>query len=245
MRVESYSATRHRTSAGGRGEPVDNTEKLRRVRLGQIKRYVRDAVGAKIPETAAGENILRALLATGLTGPQAQQLAPWVAADRLDILISQVDAMMPDEVSAGWLGEMLALSSEDREKHRIFHIWPAGWTEEQVKEQSRARDVERRKLSRHKERTTTMDYGSLTRARPKAVLALIPPDRPISVAELTARTARRREFIDATGKPLSTDSRHRVLHRALDALKAERLIVDAPEYLPNGRPIRRVARVRT
>jgi hypothetical protein len=242
-----YAGPHARASASD--QSADGAEKSRRVRLGQIMKYAREVSQVPLPQEPRSVGVVRAVLATGMPAGEAHKLAPWITTDGLAALIREVDMMFPNEINGAWLGNQIELTSGDRERLKLWKIWPAGWQLEQIEERSRQRDVEKRRLKRAEQENRPMDdqiadYKARVRARAGALLKLIPLDRPISVAELTTRTARRREFSDANGKPLSAPTRHRILHPILDQLCQDGLIKDQPEFLPNGGPVRCVARIR-
>ena len=198
----------------GRKKPSDDD--LRRFFFGQSLTYVEHVFGGYVlPATPEDRprvlDALMALVAVGLTRPSALRRAPWLSPDELERIVgavdAELDAMLPDQVDGRWLGQKLAVTSELREKLKVWKLWPAGWTREQLEEHSRQRNVEKRREKRRQEAAAEraeekpMDYEARVRARPRAVLELIPLDRPISVAELTTITARRRDLPTPTERP--------------------------------------------
>jgi hypothetical protein len=155
-------------------------ETLRRLRLGDLRRYCHDRYGAKLPDDDAGRSdLFELLLPISLTPAESKWLmakeierqAPWMPYDEAEVLIDRIcdlpeRARMP---SGKVLGARLNLTNAERERLRLWTIWPAGMTDAEMVEyrraKKRARDERRRQRAGAKPRDVWL-AASLTKQKP-------------------------------------------------------------------------------
>lgn len=167
---------------------LSNNELLRRVRLGETRRLLRDRCGSVLPDDDAGREYLKELLlqislgpyeairrpgATQLWGPtdrmrrEIELWAPWMSEDEALELRLEVNAMPEWERKpmARTLGERLQLTYADRSRLRIRTIGPCDMTEAimaVIRKQKRRQREKARRLSRG----AKSQAASITRTRP-------------------------------------------------------------------------------
>jgi hypothetical protein len=189
------------------------------VRLRHLKKLAAMRHRGVLPDDRRGRDHLTALLACGLTGPEARRLAPWLAARELDDMIAQMDR--PELWTAQRLGALVELTDEERERGQLWSLHPVdvSWS-----------DVKERAKGRH--RTRSRDYQRNRRARLRAVQAMA---RDLDLREESLLTAMGPAWMPASRllaqvkggrawKKLSASSLRVVAHRTLDALAARGLI---------------------
>jgi hypothetical protein len=136
-------------------------ERIRRLRLGEIQRGLRDRYGYELPDDDAGrEDLFELLLAISL-GPEPKRKmanafeiqAPWMTADERLPIIDRIGRMPVRERwrSARRQGEILGTSNADRIRLAYRTIRPFDLTDEQLAEQrkakQRAREQRRRRAA--------------------------------------------------------------------------------------------------
>ena len=154
-------------------------ETIRRIRLGDIQRFLRHRYGYTLPPDDAGrEDLYELLLPISLGQGDWRKMknvieiwAPWMDAGEALEFIDRVNRT-PDYMrkpNARILGEKLRLLNQEREALGIRTILPIDMTEEQLQEQRKAkkrvRDERRRRKAGRKTRETYL-ANSLTRLKP-------------------------------------------------------------------------------
>lgn len=224
--------------------------------VGQVKKFARlltglplDAKDAKqmtapLPDTLQGRGTLRALLALRITGLAAMKWGQRLGPDAVNRMAKEVNRLSHFEIDGAWLGNQVQMTCEVREEHRLYHIWPAHWTQDQIAEQSAKRDAGNRPGNRRKlrEKHRPEGYERLLKQRPDVLLKLIPVSGSVTITDLTEQTARRRAFTDANGKQLIETSRRRVIARLLDREPLKGQLGVTETSFPNGMTILRFSR---
>jgi hypothetical protein len=155
-------------------------EMLRRLRLGEIKRYLGDRYGHTLPDDDAGrDDLFELLLCTSLRPDSASRVmrnvieiyAPWMTEQEAEGFIQQVERIPPKlrRRKAEYLGQRFNLTNGQRERLAIRTIRPCDLTDEQLKDRRKARRNERMKRKRLREgRKNRADYltSSLSRTKP-------------------------------------------------------------------------------
>jgi hypothetical protein len=111
------------------------SETMRRLRLGDLRRYCRACYGYQLPDDDAGREVLFELLLPISLGPEPSRImsnviavqAPWMSQGEAGELIDQV-SRMPETArkpTAKVLGERLNVTNADRERLRLCRIRPA------------------------------------------------------------------------------------------------------------------------
>ena len=164
-----------------RGEWRDQQkpDRIKSVRREQIVRVLRDRHAKKLSELLAspyavrgpggllsddrdGRGMLQLLFELGLTGPAAQALAPWAAADEVARLIAAAEdnraawARDDGQTAAERIGDRIELTFEEFKRLRLTHIRPCDAQRHEVDEYSRERRAERDR-----------DWHARRRARPE------------------------------------------------------------------------------
>jgi hypothetical protein len=106
-------------------------DRIRSVRRAQVLRVLRDRHGVTLPDDQRGRDALQLLFELGLTGPDAQLLAPWAAPEEIDRLIEDADNnwaawfKSSDETITERVGRRLELTFGEYRGLRLTHIRPA------------------------------------------------------------------------------------------------------------------------
>jgi hypothetical protein len=133
---------------------MKKSETLRRRRLGDVQRLLRSRYRYSLPDDDAGREDLRELLLLASLaynpersmGNTIQHWAPWMDKTEAEQLMDDVNRT-PDYLrkpSARVLGERLRLTSKERTELGIVTIRPFDMTDEQLLEQRKAKDAERK-----------------------------------------------------------------------------------------------------
>jgi hypothetical protein len=168
-------SNRHERINGGR----DYDEIIRRLRVGDLRRYLRCRYGAVLPDDDAGREDLYELLLPISLGPRADRVmrntievwAPWASASEADAMIGMVLRTRPCERMrpAKMQGEILSVTNADRDRHRLWTIAPADMDAAQMAEHRKAkrrkREQERRRRAGRKPRAAYL-AESLTKQKP-------------------------------------------------------------------------------
>jgi hypothetical protein len=93
-----------------------------------------------LPNDVHGQYMLQAMLAAGLTGPDAQRLAPWIGPQQLEDMIQSVDSRTSWDGDA--LGNMVELTADERERGEFWSMRPCDLDWCRVQEQRRERKRE-------------------------------------------------------------------------------------------------------
>jgi hypothetical protein len=161
------------------------TEIMRCLRLGNLRTLLRARCGHTLPDDDAGREYLwELLLPVSLSREAEHKLhniidiwAPWLNVDERFHLIAGIERTPAyvRKVKAELLGKRLRVTSEERERLRLWTITPFDVTDKQLKEQrkakKRARDRRRRRDAGSKPRTE-YEAASLSRTRPWAALGI-------------------------------------------------------------------------
>jgi hypothetical protein len=133
-------------------------ERLRRLRLRDLRRLLRDRYGHRLPDDDAGREDLRDLLlpiSVGLEPDLKMEYAceiwaEWMAADERYELIADIGRtpLFQRKLTSRQIGHKQHVSNEQRERLRLWTIWPCDMTEEQMKEQRKAKDRARKQHRR-------------------------------------------------------------------------------------------------
>jgi hypothetical protein len=137
---------------------MSKSDKIRGVRIGDLKNVLRDRYGHTVPDDDAGrEDLFELLLPISLGREPSRKMknitetwAKWMAADEAAQLIDQINRMPRHErrVKARALGERMRISNEQRERLKLKTIKPFDMTDEQLTEQRKAKDRARKERQR-------------------------------------------------------------------------------------------------
>jgi hypothetical protein len=156
-----------------------NPETIRRLRLGDLQKFLRWRYGPILPDDDAGRDDLYEMLLAISLGPEADQKienaiaiwAPWMDADERLPLIDRINRtpLYLRKPNARALGQKLNLTNQERQALGIRTIAPIDMTDEQMAEQRKARKRARelrRRLARGSKPRNIYLAGSLTRKKP-------------------------------------------------------------------------------
>jgi hypothetical protein len=152
------------------GLPVSKDETIRRLRLRDMRNYLRCRYGHTLPDDDAGREDLRKLLYPISVGPNAaikmpkaiEIWAPWMNTKEAAELIDDIN-LMPiwlRKPNRRELGERLGVTNQQRQQFRLWTIAPCDLTDQELAEQRKAKDRERKRRSRERQRE-----GKATRAQ--------------------------------------------------------------------------------
>lgn len=157
----------------------DNTEIIRRLRLGDLRKLVRYRYGPTLPDDDAGREDLYELLLPISLGPEDGRKmtnaieihAPWMGPDEVGQLIDRINRT-PDyerKRKARFMGQKLNVTNAEREILKLQTIAPFDMTNEELEEQrkakKRARMQRQRRAAGRKPREAYL-AGSLNRREP-------------------------------------------------------------------------------
>jgi hypothetical protein len=186
--------------------------------------------------TIRSRALLTALLACGMTGPEVQRYAPWLAPDDLQRMIDDIDAVPKQHWTAQRLGALVKLTDEERERGRLWSLRPCGieWSviQERVKERKRARD-----RARNGKRREMAKMAKDLDVREEALFVTIGINWML-VSDLVAKVASGRAWCGISEPSLSV-----LVRRNLDRLVARGLIESQKEPGFKGLPTRSVRKV--
>jgi hypothetical protein len=162
---------------------MNKEEMLRRLRLGDLKRFLRDRYGHTLPDDDAGRADLYELLLPASLGVKSpvrimrnmiETWAPWMSKDEADALIEEIENLPPPmrKKNAQVLGKLLGLTLAERSRLNIRTIAAdvsddekAAHTKAKRREQARRRQVKRRRKTGKKSRAAYL-AGSVTAQKP-------------------------------------------------------------------------------
>ena len=141
---------------------VNKDETIRRLRLRDVRNYLRCRYGNVLPNDDAGREDLRELLYPISVGPnptikmpKAIELwAPWMSPAEAGELTDAIN-LMPiwlRKPSARELGKRLRVTNQMRQLWRLWTIAPCDLTDQELAEQRKAKDRERKRRSRERQR---------------------------------------------------------------------------------------------
>jgi hypothetical protein len=133
-------------------------EMMRRLRLGNLRKLLRDRCGPTLPDDDAGREYLRELLLPVSVGPNAdikmpnttEVWAPWMPLDEVLALIAEIGStpISRRKINGRLLGKRLRVTNGERERLKLWTIAPYDMNPQQVTEQRRAKDRARKRLRR-------------------------------------------------------------------------------------------------
>jgi hypothetical protein len=143
-------------------EPLTKNERIRRLRLRDIRNYLRGRYGHTLPDDDAGREDLRELLYPISVGPNAaikmpkaiEIWAPWMNPAEVGELIDQINQMpiWLRKPKGRELGKRLRVTNQMRQQWGLWTIKPCDLTDEQLAEWRKARDRERKRRKRQQTR---------------------------------------------------------------------------------------------
>jgi hypothetical protein len=142
------------------------TEIMRCLRLGNLRTLLRARCGHTLPDDDAGREYLLELLLPVSLGPDANRKihntvetwAPWLDVKERFDLVAQIERTPAHirRVKATTLGQRLRVTSEKRERLKLWTITPFDLTDKQLKEQRKAK--QRARMRRLRQRTPRAEY---------------------------------------------------------------------------------------
>jgi hypothetical protein len=131
------------------------SEVIRRLRLGDLQKILRFRYGHTLPDDDAGrEDLFELLLPISLGQEERRKMmnaievnAPWMDADETMQLIDQINRMPSYERkrTARRQGEIMRISKAEREVLKLKTIAPFDMTDEQLAEQRKEKDRDRKR----------------------------------------------------------------------------------------------------
>jgi hypothetical protein len=154
---------------------MSKVEIIRRLRLGDLQKTLRSRYRHTLPDDDAGREDLFDLLLPISLGPEhgrrmknaIEIWVPWMDADETSALIDRINRMPIYErkVSARRLGERMRITNEEREFLKLKTLKPFDMTDQQLKEQRRAKERARKKRARQRTGSKPRE-ASLVRQKP-------------------------------------------------------------------------------
>jgi hypothetical protein len=182
--------------------------------------------------------MLKALLACGMTGPDAQRWAPWITAGELQDVINAADAV--GNWTAEQLGALVELTDDEREAGRLWSLHPCDieWSAVQARAKQRRRGRDR--VRKHRKREW-MKMAKDLDVREEALFVAI-GTKWTPVSELAAKVAGGRAWNAPDGGPISGPSLVVLVHRSVNKLVASGLIESKTQPHRKGFPTRFIRR---
>jgi hypothetical protein len=154
---------------------MSKTEMIRRLRLGDVQKLLRQRYGHTLPDDDAGRDDLRELLLPISLGQEAgrkmenaiQVWAPWMDAAEAGQLMDHINRIPAylRKATGCELGQRMNLTYQQRQAWGIRTIAPCDMTDEQLIEQRRAKDRARKRRKRREAGGRPRDE-SFARTRP-------------------------------------------------------------------------------
>jgi hypothetical protein len=159
----------HKVIADSNSGPVSKSEMIRRRRLANLRKLLRDRNGPILPDDDAGREYLVELLLPISVGPHPdlkmphtiEVWAPWMRQNEAVELIDRINQMpiWERKPNAKVLGERLNLSNPDRERLKLWTIAPCDMGDEGMAWWRKHKKRERaRRLRRSRGQLTRADY---------------------------------------------------------------------------------------
>ena len=196
----------------------DHSEMIRRLRLGDLRKLLRDRYGPVLPDDDAGREDLRELLLPISVGPHASQKmpnaidiwAPWMPPAEATQLIDDINRtpIWQRKPTADQLGERQGLMNGQRERLKLWTIAACNMDQAQALEWRKAKDRARKRRRRQL-------LGSVSRAAYLAQHA-ISKTKPWAAEEISRRTWYRRRGTGPSElklREVRTHLCHRAKHR--------------------------------
>jgi hypothetical protein len=223
------------------GLPVNKDETIRRLRLRDMRNYLRCRYGHTLPDDDAGREDLRELLYPISVGPNAaikmpkaiELWAPWMNTKEAAELIDDINRMSIwlRKPSARELGKRLRVTNQMRQQWRLWTVAPYDMTDEELAEQRRAKDRERKRRYRERQReggatrTQWLAAHSISRDKPWLLLGISRASYYRKLAKDKVRqVASAMELKQHRTQPVSPSKRH--VSRAVQATSTPRLNIN-------------------
>lgn len=184
-----------------------------------LKALARARWGFRLPDDHHGRAMLRAMLLTGTTGPEAQRLCPWLPSDELEGLIRWADDQDPKHWNSDRFGNLVELTDDEREALGLWLLRPSDVDWHVVQERRKARKEERR----HQQRELIKMARNEPR-REESLLFLIGRDWDYALKlpdKIKGGVAWRNK---RDGNPITGNSLKALVYQALDSLQSRGLI---------------------
>lgn len=192
----------------------------------------------RLPDDRHGRNMLKAMLAVGITGPEATRRAPWIKPEELARIIGAVDAAPHGYWDGKRLGELVDLTDAEREAGKLWWLWPSDVDPRvivaRVRERKRVRDRERARKKRDA-RKMLKDLD----VRSEALFAAVGPTW-VTVSQLRF-LADGNAWKAPDGRPLAEGALRVAIHRSVDRLVRQGLVETRLEPGRRG-PVRKIRR---
>jgi len=161
---------------------VNKDERIRRLRLRDMRNYLRGRYGHTLPDDDAGREDLRELLNPISVGPNAaikmpkaiEIWAPWMNPKEAGELMDDIN-LMPiwlRKPKGRELGKRLRVTNQMRQQWRLWTVAPYDMTDEQLAEWRKARDRERKRRKRQQTRAQYLAGFTNSERQTKPWLAL-------------------------------------------------------------------------
>jgi hypothetical protein len=160
------------------GMKRSKSETIRRVRLGDLRRYIRDRYGPVLPDDDAGREDLFELLLPISIGPTPARImanviavqAPWISEAEARGLTERILAMPERDrrPTPAELGKRLNLHNAERERLRLWTIRPADMSKVQMVEHRKAKQrarMQRRRRAAGKQTRAAYIASSLAKKK--------------------------------------------------------------------------------
>jgi hypothetical protein len=160
-------------------------EVMRRLRLGDLRRYCRHRYGPVLPDDDAGRETLTDLLLPISLGPTPAKImanvievtAPWMNADAAQKLVDEIMQMPEGErrPNAKVLGKRLNVTNAERERLRLWTMRPADMTDAQMAAWRKAKERARKQRKRQQAGAASRKAwlaASLTKQKPWKIEAI-------------------------------------------------------------------------
>jgi hypothetical protein len=209
---------------------VFQRRRLKHLRMLAAMRYKGD-----LPDDVHGRNMLMAMLACGLTGPDAQTWAPWIKPQQLEDMIATVESR---EWNGDALGNLVELTDAEREEGKLFSMRPCDidWAYVQARQSYRkkTRDAERARRYRAG-KMENLKKNKYLSVREEAIYdLLLHAGGKWTVSRLAAKMADHPAFKRPDGAQITAQSLLSRIRDALNHLKAQGMTEEFREPTPRG-----------
>jgi hypothetical protein len=159
----------------------DHSERIRRLRLGDLRRLFWERYGPRLPDDDAGREDLRELLLAISTGPNAdikvakaiEVWAEWMSKTEAQELIDDINRtpIWQRKPNATLLGQRLQVTNAQRERLRLWTIAACDMTQEEAAEWRKAKERARKRKQREL-RGRKPQSSSINRTKPWLALGV-------------------------------------------------------------------------
>lgn len=177
----------------------------------------------RLPDDHHGRAMLSALLLTGMTGPEALRLCPWLPFDELQGLAQWADDQDPKSWNGDRLGELVELTDDEREALKLWPLRPCDVEWPVVQKRQRARKNAKARDQRRKQREL-IEMARNEPMREESLLFLIGTDWDFAAKlpdKIKGGVAWRNK---RNGRPITGNSLKARVFEALDGLEKRGLI---------------------